>query len=433
MNSCTRRLVLALLLSLAAAYASAGERYALVIGNGAYRYLTPLENPKRDALAVADKLHGLGFRLLDAQGRPMPVPAPLLDLDMAQFTYAVQAFAERARGAEIAFVYYAGHGMQIDGRSQLLPVDTPLPDVQRDKRLSMLSRFSQSLDAILEDLDGQAELTLAVFDACREIPNLEQQMRSLSRSTGGTGSHRGLARLAGSGRSRVVAFAGGFGQLVSDGAGTEHSPYTALLLEHLDDPGDPVERVFLAIAHELGRMSGGQDPEVLIQGVEPGRFFLAGRGGTEQAPASPPIQPPIPSPPLIPQPSEPNLDLVYWQSAERCGTTQCLREYLDKYPAGEFSGLARARLASQSSRPEADSSRSAPPKLFARTRGLDPHGDNYLSMRTGPGGEYREIDRIYNNGTRVEVLGQSGKWRKVRHRGNTGWSHAGYLTEPRAE
>ncbi|MEA1051875.1 caspase family protein [Lamprobacter modestohalophilus] len=407
-------------------------RFGLVVGNAEYQELTPLRNPDNDAAAVADKLHDLGFVLLDTQGRIMERPRPLLDLNAEQFTYAIQAFAERVNGAEIAFVYYAGHGMQIDGRSQLLPVDTPLPDIERDRRLRILRRYAQPLDIILEDLDGKADLTVAVFDACREIPNLDQEMRSLSRSTGAfTNAHRGLARITRTGRSRIVAFSGGFGQLVADGRATEHSPYTSLLLQHLDDPDAPVERVFQQVAFEFGRKHGGQDPEVLTQGVEPERFYL-----TKQRASSSPSVNPLPRPePASTADTSPraDLELVYWGSADRCGTADCLAAYLKKYPSGEFAALAKIRLEALNSqkqpRPNSQPA-TVEPALFTQTRRLNPKGDNFLSMRSGPGGHYTEIYRIYNNGTRVKVLAQKGDWIKVTHQGHTGWSHSAYLTSP---
>ena len=428
MNRSSRPLLLVLLL-LASVVCAAGERYALVIGNGRYQHLTPLENPPRDAQEVASKLYGLGFKLVDTQGRVMATPTPLLDLDTTQFTYAVQAFAERVHGAEIAFIFYAGHGMQIDGRSQLLPVDTPLPDVRRDKRLSMLRRHAQSLDMVLMDLDGQADLTIAVFDACREIPNLEQELRSLSRSTGTSEQgYRGLGRVNRAGRSRIVAYSGGFGQLVADGSGARHSPYTNLLLRHLDDAPAPVEQVFLTIAHDFGQTYGGQDPEVLIQGVEPGHFFLAGVGGDGKTPQPIQTRPDPPRPAAAVPPV--NLELAYWQSADRCGTAECLRDYLKKYPSGEFSSLARARLQGLSPPRETREAQPAPTTFYARTRRLNPRGDNYLSIRSGPGSSYRELGRIHGNGSQVVVLQRSGKWLEVQYQGITGWAYGQFLTEP---
>lgn len=427
----------------------AGERYALVIGNSQYQQLTPLDNPRRDASAMAHALHKEGFQLIDVDGRVMPEPGPLLDLDVMRFTYAVQAFADQIRDAEIAFIYYAGHGMQIDGRSQLLPVDAPLPNLELDKRLLMLSRFAQSLDEILGLLDGKAELTIAVFDACREIPNLERELRAATRSATTAGPHRGLGRISSSGRSRIVAYSGGFGQLVSDGQDDDHSPYTAMLLRHLNDSDRSVEQVFLQVAHDLGKQVGRQDPEVLIQGVEPGRFFLAHRVAQ---PLRQEVRPGRHADAEAISPSGTSFsdqglefELTFWQSADHCGSIECYREYLTKYPSGSFSSLARARLRDLTKpKPQASSAPSAPTReqpvvrllpppaerLYASTTRLNPGGDNYLSMRSGPGGTYREIERIYNNGTRVEVVERRGDWLKLRYAGKTGWSFSKYLTTP---
>ena len=250
----------------------AAERLALVIGNGTYAHLKTLDNPPSDATKVAGILRGLDFTLIGQNGKS--VAGPLLDLDETGFSKAVRAFAERAKGAEIALVYYAGHGMQIGGQPYLLPVDVPADD------LELLRRNSIELESVLTGLDGKAELVVAVFDACREIPELRSAVAEATRDSGyGAQAYRGLARVQSRGRSRIVAYSGAAGQLVADGAGP-HSPYTELLLEQLGSP-DAVEDVFQRVAWEFGERHGGQHPEVLIQGVKPERFFLAGNAESQ--------------------------------------------------------------------------------------------------------------------------------------------------------
>jgi formylglycine-generating enzyme required for sulfatase activity len=260
---------------------TAKERVALVIGNADYRQLEPLQNPARDAEAMAKTLRGLGFTLIDIAGKRGD--GALHDLDERAFSKAVRAFAKRARGSEIALIYYAGHGMQIDGGSYLLPVDVPADD------LELLRRDSLALDNILRRLDGQAALTIAVFDACREIPDLYDALTEATRNSGlGRDRYRGLARVASSGRSRIVAYSGAAGELVKDGNGKKHSPYTALLLEQLAQAEKPVEDVFQQVAWQFGQRHGGQNPEILIQGVRPDYYYFV--------PPVPPI-PPVPLPP----------------------------------------------------------------------------------------------------------------------------------------
>ena len=282
-----RRQLLTLLLLLPPLLAlpvRAAERVALVIGNGGYQSLRPLDNPANDADAVAKKLAGLGFTLIGDDGRP--AQGPVLNLGGDAFLLALKGFAQAAHGAEIALIYYAGHGMQIDGRSYLLPVDVPGSDID------LIQRNSLALDGVLKRLDGQARLTLAVFDACRAIPELGPALGQAMRDTGlGAGSFRGLGRVQQPGRQRIVAYSAAAGQLAADGSGDRHSPYTQALLAELDRPGVEVGDLFRQVAYRLGQGQGGQEPEVLIQGVPPGRFYLLPPG----APVAPASVPPPPS------------------------------------------------------------------------------------------------------------------------------------------
>jgi len=242
------------------------ERVALVIGNAGYEHLSPLSNPRNDAAEVAASLEALGFQLIDADGKPQS--GAVHDLSENRFRLAVKRFAQAARGAEMALVYYAGHGMQFGARSYLLPVDVPKDDID------LIRANGLSLDRLLQQLDGQAELTVAVFDACREIPELDDALDQATRSSGLRGSDfRGLARVQSRGRNRIVAYSAAAGQLAADGSG-QHSPYTEVLLEELNRSDKEVGDLFRNVAWRFSRRHGGQEPEVLIQGVPPGRFYF---------------------------------------------------------------------------------------------------------------------------------------------------------------
>ncbi len=240
-----------------------------------------------------------------------------MNLNENNFLLTLRRFAARAKGAEIALLYYAGHGMQDARQSYLLPVDVPGGDIQ------LVIRNSIGLDSLLRTLDGKAELTVAIFDACREIPDLDEAIGELTRDSGIKPSEfRGLARVKIKGKSRVVAYSGAAGQLVKDGRG-RHSPYTEILLKELEQPVGEVDDLFQQVAWNFGQRYGGQNPEVLIQGVQPGRFyFRPGAGGDSL-----------------------QLQLAHWSAASQCGSAACLQDYLNRYPQGQFTGIAHARLA----------------------------------------------------------------------------------------
>ncbi len=258
-----------------------GGRVALVIGNSDYNGLKYLPNPRNDAVAVARALRGLEYRLVGRDGKPKD--GPELDLNQEGLMEAVTSFAQAAQGQEIAFLYYAGHGFQDGVSSYLVPVDAPKPR----NNLDLLKSRSVALDQVIGKIDGKAQLAVAVFDACREIPELEtvtglMRASGLSADTGHYGGlipMRGGVRKAATTTSRLIAYAGAPGQLVKDGAG-EHSPYTQRLLDQLDmvvknKNNTEITYFFQQVAWDF-KESGttkGQEP-LLEVAAKPGSFYL---------------------------------------------------------------------------------------------------------------------------------------------------------------
>ncbi|WEZ85651.1 caspase family protein (plasmid) [Rhizobium sp. 32-5/1] len=222
---------------------------ALVIGNSAYQSAGALANPANDATAIAEKLQGLGFRLHTAVDQPGDVLKETID-----------AFARDLSSADVIFVFYAGHGMQIDGRNFIAPVD--LARTGGPKQLI-------AVDTILSTIEVHAKPDAAkiiVLDACRDNP--------FSELGHGGETSRGLARIelpkpavtgSAGGYFRVVAFATAAGQVASDGNG-QHSPYTESLLRFIDQPGLEVSEMFRMAAGDVLASTGGmQKPEYLVQ------------------------------------------------------------------------------------------------------------------------------------------------------------------------
>ena len=98
-------------------FAHAAERVALVIGNGAYRNTITLPNPPHDARAIANLLRGLNFEVIEGE-----------DLTKAALDEKLREFAKEAEQAKVTFVFYAGHGMQVNGKNYLIPIDAKLAD-----------------------------------------------------------------------------------------------------------------------------------------------------------------------------------------------------------------------------------------------------------------------------------------------------------------
>ena len=162
---------LALLFGADAAFAD--KRVALVIGISNYQRVPP-PNPARDADAVSALLKKAGFDVVESER----------DLGITDLRRAIRKFAETSRDADISVVYYAGHGIEVDGTNYLVPADARLSsdfDIEDE---------TVSLDRILKALDPVKRLKLVILDACRDNPFAKTMKRSVAtRSIG-----RGLAK-----------------------------------------------------------------------------------------------------------------------------------------------------------------------------------------------------------------------------------------------
>lgn len=210
------------------------DRVALVVGNSDYVHTQSLPNPARDATAVADKLRGMGFNSVSLK----------LDLDLDSMTRAITEFAARARGADIAVIFYAGHGMEAGGDNFLVPVNA------RIKKEADIRKETVRLSSALDAVRSAARLGLIVLDACRNNPlSTTLQLRSGARFV-----RRGFARVEPRG-DMLVAYAAAAGTTAQDGDGP-HSPYTSAILAHLDTPGLDVRRLFGRVRDDVLKATG---------------------------------------------------------------------------------------------------------------------------------------------------------------------------------
>jgi hypothetical protein len=236
-------------LSFASATA-AERRVALVIGNSAYKSVPILANPTSDAKAIADALKAAGFSSVLLS----------LDLDRAGMVRQIQEFQAQADGADWAVVYFAGHGLQVDGTNYLVPVDAALRS-DRD-----VDDEALTLDRILLALSGAREIRLVILDACRSNPFQPRLMKAGARFSGG----RGLARVDPE-AATMIAFAARDGQVARDG--DVHSPFVEALLQRLPTPGLEIGQLFRQVRDDvLARTEGQQEP--FVYGSLPGRDFF---------------------------------------------------------------------------------------------------------------------------------------------------------------
>jgi len=201
-------------LSLPAA-ALAEKRVALVIGVSAYQHVAKLPNPANDAGAVAGLLKSAGFDVVEIRR----------DVGVADLRRAVGDFSDQAQSADVAVVFFAGHGIEVDGTNYLIPADAKLArdfDIE-DEALS--------LERVLKAIEPARRLRLVILDACRDNPFAQSMKRTVaSRSVG-----RGLAKIEPTVADTLIAFAAKAGSVALDGE-EANSPFTKALLQHIAVP-----------------------------------------------------------------------------------------------------------------------------------------------------------------------------------------------------
>ena len=197
---------------------------ALVIGQSKYQHLSPLTNPESDARAIEGLLEDLGF---DVTGST--------DRDAKKLRRDLERFAEDAEGADVAVIYYSGHGIEAGGENWLVPVDADLAALT-DVESSLVP-----LSGILDELRSKVPLTIFLIDACRSNPFppgaiARKQGDALEMSGAGLGAPRGFATVQQSETDTIgtiIGFAAEPGLPALDGEPGGNSPYAAAILRHL--------------------------------------------------------------------------------------------------------------------------------------------------------------------------------------------------------
>ncbi len=229
------------------------RRVALVIGNGAYADAAKLPNPANDAKAMADALQRLGFDV-----------RLVMDATQADLLSAIDDYAKLLPGSSASMLFYAGHGIQLEGQNFLLPVDIKVQN-ERSIRYGAVD-----VSEVVAEMERSSPVNLIILDACRNNPFVEELKRGLkSRSVN---IAQGLAPIKAQSSGTIIAFAAAAGSVAADGEG-EHSPYTEALLAEIEKPG--VE-VALALRRVAGRViektKGEQRPELLVRLVN--EFYM---------------------------------------------------------------------------------------------------------------------------------------------------------------
>ncbi len=300
-------LFVALGLLVGAGPAFAGKRVALVLANSAYQHAPSLANPTNDGSVMAKTLKEAGFDIVDSRH----------DLSAQETRRVLRDFADATRDADIAVVYYAGHGIEVEGSNYLIPVDAKL---ERD---TDVYDEALSLDRVLVAVEPAKQLRLVILDACRDNPFGKRMKRTIA----SRGFGRGLAQVEPTSPNTLIAYSAKAGFTAQDGDGA-NSPFTVALSRHLTTPGLDVRRAFGFVRDEVLRSTGNKQ--------EP---FVYGSLGGEDVPLVP-VKVAAVTPATNPQ-ADIRRD---YELALQVGNRPAWEAFLAQHPDGFYASLAKLQL-----------------------------------------------------------------------------------------
>jgi uncharacterized caspase-like protein len=293
--------------------ALAGKRVALVVGNSSYQNVAALTNPANDAAAITELLKKASFDVVESRR----------DLKYMEMRRALRDFTDKARGADIAVIYFAGHGLEVDGTNYVVPVDAVLErDADVDDEAIALNR-------ILLAAEPATQLRLVILDACRDNPFAKRMKRTIaSRSLG-----RGLIGVEANKPNTFIAFAAKEGSTAAEGDG-KNSPFTTALLKYLTKPGLDIRKAFGYVRDDVMSATGNQQ--------EPYTTNSLGGNDVALVPAAPAAN------------ENANTDIRRdYELAERVGTKEAWDSFVTAHPGGFYTDLAKAqrnKLAAETAR-----------------------------------------------------------------------------------
>jgi uncharacterized caspase-like protein/uncharacterized protein YecT (DUF1311 family) len=311
---------------LAASSPAAARRVALVVGNNLYSKLAPeqqLTNAVNDAKAVRDTLAGLGFQVIFGE-----------TLERRTLIERLFDMAALLGKDDVAFFFFAGHGVSFNGANYLLPSDIPAPRASGRAEEGRLADLAVAETQVMERItQSGARVTIIVLDACRNNPLQDSGRRSV-------GSSRGLVQSQPA-KGVFSIYSAGFGQEALDRLDDDdHDPnsvFTRVFIKQLKTPGldlrDVATRTRRSVVEMAQKVGHEQYPAYYDQLVA-GDIYLAGRGNA-----------PAPSAETAPQPvvqQEPGARA--WAAIQGTTSTAVLEAFIRRFERGIYVDFARARL-----------------------------------------------------------------------------------------
>jgi len=284
------------------------SRVALVIGNGAYQKVETLPNPPNDATDIAASLGRLGFSV-----------RTLTDARFEDMRRGLIEFGREAREADMAVVFFAGHGMEIGGENWLIPIDAEL------RNDTDAENEAVSLRAVMLQVANARGLGLVILDACRNNPFAAKMTRSIRTRAVASG----LARTEPT-DNVLVAYAAKDGTTATDGAG-RNSPFTTALLNNLEKPGLEVTFMFRNVRDEVMGATKREQQPFVYGSLSKEAIYLKSPPSTAAAAGAPPAAVPP--------------DELLWSTIRESKVSALFEEFLRRFPNSARAPEARTRLA----------------------------------------------------------------------------------------
>ncbi|QWG25419.1 caspase family protein [Bradyrhizobium sediminis] len=332
--------------------ARAEKRVALVVGNSNYASVPKLPNPSRDANSVAQMFRDAGFDAVDV----------VLNVGNLEFKRAIRKFEVDADRADIAVVYYAGHGLEIGGTNYLIPIDARLAS-DRDAEDEAIP-----LERMVSSADGASKLRVVILDACRDNPFTTLMRRDRKGSNRVVAS--GLGKAEPTSIDTLIAYAAKAGSTAEDGDG-QHSPFTSAILKHLTIPGLDIRLAFGRVRDEVMRTTGARQEPFVYGSLGGGNISLVPAPKVQEAASASDIKA--------------DYDLV-----AKIGTLRAWEVFLGTYKTGFYADLARVQVANLTEQQAASVSRSKGNTVVAAA----PSADQPASGRESSSKEALDWDKI---------------------------------------
>ena len=303
------------------------QRVALVIGNNDYQYAKKLDNAVADAQAFRRELETRGFQVVYRE-----------NANRRAMNGAMEEFVGKLSTDAIGLIYYSGHGVQINGANYLIPTDLSA------KAASDFAYDAVDLTKLVDRVSQtQAKFALAVIDACRDNP-----FQGTGRDIGGS---RGLVAPSGNASGVMVVYSAGANQKaldrLSDADRNPNGLFTREFLKAMRIPGltvqEAVNKIKTSVIAQAKGVGHVQTPAIYDQSV--GTFMFT--PGEAPAPADNTVRPaPVV---VVPAMTAEQREDAFWVDAKAAGNKEAFEGYLEIYPKGRYSSLARANISRLSS------------------------------------------------------------------------------------